>query len=88
MQEEHFVWSILHFPLHTTLVLVLQSVSILIIWRQAVESMNSWEGQLAPAIDWLAGIKDGNSTLPAGTDFADYAHHYTDNYTVGEIFAS
>ena len=45
LHEEHFgsikqqIWSFLHFPLHTVLVLVLQGVSILIIWRQAVESI-------------------------------------------------
>lgn len=46
LHEEHFgsikqqLWSFLHFPLHTVLVLVLQGVSILIIWRQAVEAID------------------------------------------------
>ncbi|KAF2878548.1 hypothetical protein BDV95DRAFT_475710, partial [Massariosphaeria phaeospora] len=58
LQEEHFgsikqqAWSFLHFPLHTVLVLVLQGVSLLIIWRQAIDGMQMfytdmvlWESQ-------------------------------------------
>ncbi|KAF2250693.1 hypothetical protein BU26DRAFT_424254 [Trematosphaeria pertusa] len=46
MQEEHFgsikqqVWSFCHFPLHVVLVLVLQGVSLLIIWTQAMDALN------------------------------------------------
>ncbi|KAF2015331.1 hypothetical protein BU24DRAFT_450068 [Aaosphaeria arxii CBS 175.79] len=46
LQEEHFgtikqqLWSFVHFPLHTGIVLVLQGVSHLIIWRQAIEALN------------------------------------------------
>lgn len=42
MHEEHFgtikqqIWSFSHFPLHVVFVLVLQGVSLLIVWRQAV----------------------------------------------------
>jgi low temperature requirement protein LtrA len=45
MQEEHFgsigqqVWSILHFPLHKVLVLVLQGVSLLVVWTQLVQAL-------------------------------------------------
>lgn len=97
MQEEHFgsikqqMWSILHFPLHLVLVLVLQGVSLLIIWRQAVEAMNSWETQFGPAIEWLIDAindPDTASHYPEGTYFAwwvgNSAFH---NGTIGEIFA-
>ncbi|KAF2471156.1 uncharacterized protein BDR25DRAFT_223577 [Lindgomyces ingoldianus] len=46
MQEDHFgsikqqIWSVLHFPLHTVLVLVLQGISLLIIWVQAIDAFN------------------------------------------------
>jgi low temperature requirement protein LtrA len=46
MQEEHFgsikqqAWSFAHFPLHTVLVLVLQGISLLIVWNQAVIGLN------------------------------------------------
>ncbi|KAF2728351.1 hypothetical protein EJ04DRAFT_415106, partial [Polyplosphaeria fusca] len=45
MQEEHFgsikqqIWSFLHFPLHITLVLVLQGISILVIWQQLQQAL-------------------------------------------------
>ncbi|KAF2183930.1 hypothetical protein K469DRAFT_689677 [Zopfia rhizophila CBS 207.26] len=52
MQEEHFgsikqqLWSFLHFPLHTTLVLVLQGISNFVVWYQAIESLTSTESAL------------------------------------------
>jgi hypothetical protein len=52
LHEEHFgsikqqIWSFMHFPLHTVLVLVLQGVSILIIWRQAVEAIGFLESDV------------------------------------------
>jgi len=97
MQEEHFgsikqqIWSFLHFPLHLVLVLVLQGVSLLIIWRQAVEAMNSWEHDLTPAIQWLLGAlenPDTASQYPEGTYFAWWvANSVFYNGTVGEVFA-
>ncbi|KAH6620567.1 hypothetical protein C7974DRAFT_465143 [Boeremia exigua] len=97
MQEEHFgsikqqMWSILHFPLHLVLVLVLQGVSLLIIWRQAVEAMNAWVTDFAPAIQWLAAVVENvenASTFPEGTYFGSWAAAYGENKTVGWIFAS
>ncbi|KAF2627106.1 hypothetical protein BU25DRAFT_411189 [Macroventuria anomochaeta] len=93
IQEEHFgsikqqIWSFLHFPLHTVLVLVLQGVSLLIIWRQAVDAMNGWEGMLVPAQDWLLSVANGTEVMPEGTTFADWVSDLTGNYTTGEIFA-
>ncbi|KAF3050833.1 hypothetical protein E8E11_007312 [Didymella keratinophila] len=100
MQEEHFgsikqqMWSFLHFPLHLVLVLVLQGVSLLIIWRQAVEAVNAWEADLLPAVQWLvpklnSTDLDAASNYPAGTSFALYAtSHFNHSSTVGEVFAS
>jgi hypothetical protein len=90
MQEEHFgsirqqAWSFLHFPLHTVLVLVLQGISLLIIWRQAVESLNSLSLAWEPALVWL---QDGGTLDPLTTFGAEMAL-VNDNYTVGEAFAS
>jgi hypothetical protein len=90
MQEEHFgsirqqAWSFLHFPLHTVLVLVLQGVSLLIIWRQAVESLNALALTWEPALVWL---QDGG-TLDNSTYFGAEMSLVSDNYTVGEAFAN
>ncbi|KAF2710728.1 hypothetical protein K504DRAFT_376108, partial [Pleomassaria siparia CBS 279.74] len=52
LHEEHFgsikqqIWSILHFPLHIMLVLVLQGISILVIYRQAVETLTRLDSSL------------------------------------------
>ena len=68
MQEEHFgsirqqVWSFLHFPLHIVLVLVLQGVSLLIIWRQAVTSIDSLYTKWEPALNWGVGNDIDNSS--------------------------
>ena len=95
MQEEHFgsikqqIWSFLHFPLHTVLVLVLQGVSLLIIWRQAVETMNGWEGDLIPALDWLTSVANDTPAIPQNTYFAEYyAEYFTENSTYGYVFSS
>ena len=67
IHEEHFgtikqqIWSFLHFPLHATLVLVLQGISILIIWRQAVEAISG----LAADLNFIAEYNF--------TDVDDYA---------------
>ena len=92
MQEEHFgsikqqMWSFLHFPLHTVLVLVLQGVSLLIIWRQAVEAMTTFETVLLPAIDRVDSIAAGTPFMPEGTIFADEAGPLVGNFTTGAIF--
>jgi hypothetical protein len=77
MEEEHFgsikqqVWSFAHFPLHTVLVLVLQGVSLLIIWTQAVDALDI----LALDITNVAnGI--GNLSYASGADLA-YDYNYT-----------
>ncbi|KAF2688479.1 hypothetical protein K458DRAFT_440113 [Lentithecium fluviatile CBS 122367] len=67
MQEEHFgsikqqVWSFSHFPLHTVLVLVLQGISLLVVWTQAVQGLND----LADSFDAALSIEYAN-----GTEFA------------------
>ena len=83
IQEEHFgtikqqIWSFLHFPLHIVLVLVLQGVSLLIIWRQAVESLNALEADWLPALNWSEG-----GDIVNGSVFASYMED------VGTRFAS
>jgi hypothetical protein len=68
MQEEHFgtikqqIWSFGHFPLHTVLVLVLQGISLLIVWTQAVQGLND----LATSFDTALAID-----YPNGTAFAE-----------------
>lgn len=53
LHEEHFgsikqqLWSFLHFPLHIVLVLVLQGISILIVWCQAVEAIEALVADVA-----------------------------------------
>lgn len=90
IQEEHFgsikqqVWSFLHFPLHTVLVLVLQGVSLLIIWRQAVESLNTLYSDWEPALLWL---QDGGD-LDTTTEFGKVMSEVGGNYTTGAAFAS
>lgn len=90
IQEEHFgsikqqIWSFLHFPLHTVLVLVLQGVSLLIIWRQAVEALTSLEADWLPAFTWIEG-----GDLVNGSTFATYMYAVPNIYpTAGEAFAS
>jgi low temperature requirement protein LtrA len=93
MQEEHFgsikqqVWAFLHFPLHLVLVLVLQGVSLLIIWRQAIEAMNGWSDDLLPAFSWLESFSSGTPVVPEGTSFAEWITHSNENSTAGEIVA-
>lgn len=96
MQEEHFgsikqqIWSFLHFPLHLVLVLVLQGVSLLIIWRQAVEAMGGWQDDLLPAVSWLRDVikdPDTASHYPENTYFAWWVANSVLNGTVGETFA-
>ncbi|PSN70736.1 hypothetical protein BS50DRAFT_267022 [Corynespora cassiicola Philippines] len=70
MQEEHFgsikqqLWSFMHFPLHVVLVLVLQGVSLLIIWRQAVEASGDLIGQ------WMAVAEQSDAVNATGLEFA------------------
>ncbi|KAF2640764.1 hypothetical protein P280DRAFT_490167 [Massarina eburnea CBS 473.64] len=53
LHEDHFgsikqqIWSFGHFPLHIVLVLVLQGVSLLIIWTQAMEGLTALYGDLS-----------------------------------------
>ncbi|KAF1961254.1 hypothetical protein CC80DRAFT_488575 [Byssothecium circinans] len=53
LHEDHFgsikqqIWSFGHFPLHIVLVLVLQGVSLLIIWTQAMEGLTDVYGSLS-----------------------------------------
>ena len=76
VQEEHFgsikqqIWSFLHFPLHTTLVLVLQGVSLLVVWLQAIIAFNYLYIGMNEAI---APIADFNYT--SGEEFAMTMNH-------------
>jgi hypothetical protein len=89
LHEEHFgsikqqVWSFLHFPLHIVLVLVLQGVSLLIIWRQAVESLDAIDFDWSPALTWIAmgGDVDPNSS------FGMRVHNISATYTAGTALA-
>ena len=90
IQEDHFgtikqqIWSFLHFPLHVVLVLVLQGVSLLIIWRQAVETLNALDAAWIPALNWSEG-----APLVPDTVFADYINSVPDQYaTSGTAFAT
>jgi hypothetical protein len=89
MQEEHFgsirqqAWSFIHFPLHTVLVLVLQGVSLLIIWRQAVESLNVLNSVWTPAFAWMELGGDVDKSTPFGT----YMARVGDDYTPGTAVA-
>ncbi|KAF2274201.1 uncharacterized protein EI97DRAFT_422655 [Westerdykella ornata] len=63
LQEEHFGtikqqwWSFLHFPLHTSLVLVLQGVSLLVIWIQAVKAFDDFAVVLNPVLNATANLE-------------------------------
>lgn len=78
LHEEHFgsikqqIWSFLHFPLHIVLVLVLQGVSILVIWRQAVEALEIFLGSITVVLDEVSA---GNYTSgeQLANDFLDIA---------------
>jgi hypothetical protein len=83
LHEEHFgsirqqIWSFLHFPLHTVLVLVLQGISILIIWRQAVEAISVIDAMVSEVVDIAVA---GNYT--DGREFADELLHIA----YGQVF--
>jgi hypothetical protein len=83
LHEEHFgsikqqIWSFLHFPLHIVFVLVLQGVSILIIWQQAVEAM---EHLVASIEEVLVGVEAGNYTTGEELSTAMY------NISLHEVF--
>jgi hypothetical protein len=89
MTEEHFgsikqqAWSFLHFPLHTVLVLVLQGVSLLIIWRQAVESLTDLSNLWEPALLWM----DERGSIDNTSSFGQYMAHVSENYTTGYAVA-
>jgi low temperature requirement protein LtrA len=76
MQEEHFgsikqqIWSFSHFPLHTAVVLVLQGISLLIIWTQAAQAIDL----LATSFDTALAID-----YPNGTAFADTMANIADS---------
>lgn len=93
--ESHFgsirqqIWSFLHFPLHVVLVLVLQGISLLIIWRQAVESLHDLDAKWLPAIDFL-DTDNYNTALPQTPDaglFAAQMDRVSDTYSTGRAFA-
>ncbi|KAJ4287620.1 hypothetical protein N0V90_012323 [Kalmusia sp. IMI 367209] len=72
MQEEHFgsikqqIWSFLHFPLHVVLVLVLQGVSLLIVWAQLVQALFSLY------TDYTAVL---SAEYESGTQFAQWMNY-------------
>ncbi|KAF2028562.1 hypothetical protein EK21DRAFT_101735 [Setomelanomma holmii] len=95
LQEDHFgsikqqIWSFLHFPLHVTLVLVLQGISLLIIWRQAVEALNGLYSSWEPALAWLefGGTVDPKTYFGGYMSHVDSAYNGVKNYTAGMAFA-
>ncbi|CAI6334022.1 unnamed protein product [Periconia digitata] len=80
LHEEHFgsikqqIWSFNHFPLHVVLVLVLQGISLLIIWTQAMQLMT----QLYSSVDDVEASKFSN-----GTEFANFLNQTVFNQTFG-----
>jgi hypothetical protein len=91
MHDEHFgsirqqIWSFAHFPLHIVLVLVLQGVSLLIIWRQAVDMFDSLFNGWEPALRWLI---DDLGNFDPDTPFGQELEEVNANYTVGTAFAN
>lgn len=66
MQEEHLgvlkqhLWSFIHFPLHIVLVLVLQGVSLLVIWCQLVRALFGMYIEFDTALDSVANATNGS----------------------------
>ncbi|KAF2267613.1 hypothetical protein CC78DRAFT_541554 [Lojkania enalia] len=69
LSEEHFgsikqqIWSFAHFPLHLVFVLALQGVSLLIVFRQAIEALNG----LMQAVNSILN----DETVTTAQDFVD-----------------
>ncbi|KAF1917907.1 hypothetical protein BDU57DRAFT_446293 [Ampelomyces quisqualis] len=91
MHDEHFgsirqqIWSFAHFPLHIVLVLVLQGVSLLILWRQAVDMFDSLFNGWEPALRWLI---DDLGNFDPDSPFGHELERVNGNYTVGTAFAN
>jgi low temperature requirement protein LtrA len=70
IQEDHFgsikqqLWSFAHFPLHVVLVLVLQGISLLIIWAQLVQVLHGMYAEFGRVLKSARLAADGK-------DFAD-----------------
>ncbi|KAL1601471.1 hypothetical protein SLS60_006386 [Paraconiothyrium brasiliense] len=77
MQEEHFgsikqqLWSFAHFPLHVVLVLVLQGVSLLIIWAQLVQALLGMYTDFGNVLD-AAGNYTSGSELAYDLNYTAY----------------
>ncbi|ORY10533.1 bacterial low temperature requirement A protein-domain-containing protein [Clohesyomyces aquaticus] len=87
MSEEHFgsikqqIWSFLHFPLHTSLVLVLQGVSLLVIWCQAIIGLDSMLLDFGDTVThYQTLVVDGTAT--SGAEFSEALY----NVTWGNVF--
>lgn len=82
LHEEHFgsikqqIWSFSHFPLHIVLVLVLQGISLLIIWTLAMQLMTT----LYDSVDQVETIRFDN-----GTEFANALNGTVWNQTFGVV---
>lgn len=108
MQEEHFgtirqqVWSFLHFPLHVAFVLALLGISLLIVWRQAVISVEYLYTNWDPALSWVNGeAYDTSSSFAVdylgqvpdvyatnGTAFTNYIVDWSDGYVYAYLVDS
>jgi low temperature requirement protein LtrA len=83
MQEEHFgsikqqIWSFVHFPLHVVLVLVLQGVSLLIIWAQVVPVLFGMYSDFAAIVNDADNY--ANSTILT-KELNDAAYNWVFNY--------
>jgi hypothetical protein len=92
MQEEHFgsirqqIWSFLRFPLPTVLVLVLQGVSRLTIWRQAVESLSTLYSYSKPASLWVQTGDDFDPTTEFGKTMLQVGGNFTNSTTFTSYF--
>ncbi|KAJ4347952.1 uncharacterized protein N0V89_009324 [Didymosphaeria variabile] len=81
MQEEHFgsikqqLWSFVHFPLHVVLVLVLQGVSLLIVWAQLVQALLGMYTTFGNVLDGAGNYTNG-SELAHDLSYTAYSFVY------------
>lgn len=73
-----FLWSLLHLPFHIALVLALQGISFLIIWRQAVEALRGLNKDLNTFLTNYT-----ISVFTNGTQFSDTLKDITHNHVFG-----
>jgi low temperature requirement protein LtrA len=84
MEEDHFgsimqqLWSFVHFPLHVVLVLLLQGISLLIIWAQLVQALHGMY------LDFKRVLKFANDAAN-GQDFANHMGYIAHKWVFDRI---